>query len=76
MKRATLLLVSLLAASMFAFIACDDEPTQQEANEQFCDDMAEFVASLRVAEGPRQRCDPRGDRSGARSCQQRHTIHD
>lgn len=48
MKRATLLLVSLLAASMFAFIACDDEPTQQEANEQFCDDTAEFIASLRV----------------------------
>ena len=50
MKRATLLLFGLLAASMFAFIACDDEPTQEEANKEFCDDMGEFVASLRVIE--------------------------
>jgi hypothetical protein len=48
MKRASLLLAGLLMASMFAFIACDDEPTQQEANEQFCDDVAELIASLRV----------------------------
>lgn len=50
MKRATLVLFGLLTASMFAFIACDDEPTQEKANEQFCDDMGEFVASLRVIE--------------------------
>jgi predicted nucleic acid-binding Zn-ribbon protein len=49
-KRASLILAGLLAASMFAFVACDDEPTQQEANEQFCDDVAELVASLRAIE--------------------------
>lgn len=47
-KRASFLLIGLLAASMFAFVACDDEDTQQEANEQFCDDTAELIASLRV----------------------------
>lgn len=48
MKRATLMLAGLMVASMFAFIACDDEPTQDEANQEFCDDTAEFIASLRV----------------------------
>jgi hypothetical protein len=43
-------LIGLMAATMFAFVACDDEPTQQEANEEFCDATAEFVASLRVVE--------------------------
>jgi hypothetical protein len=47
-KRVSLILAGLLTASMLAFVACDDEPTQQEANEQFCDDAAELVASLRV----------------------------
>jgi hypothetical protein len=46
-KRASLILVGLLTASMLAFVACDDEPTQQEANEDFCDATAELVASLR-----------------------------
>ena len=46
-KRLILALAGLLAASMI-IAACDDEPTQQEANEQFCDDTAEFIASLRV----------------------------
>src|SRR5262245_20050840 len=46
-KRATLILAGLLTASTIAFVACDDEPTQQEANEDFCDATAEMVASLR-----------------------------
>ena len=54
MKRATLLLAGLLAASMFAFVACDDEPTQEEANQEFCDDTAELIASLARDPGPRQ----------------------
>jgi hypothetical protein len=49
-KHASLILVGLLAVSMFALVACDDEPTQEEANKEFCDDMGEFVASLRVIE--------------------------
>ena len=48
MKRASLVLLGLFTASVLVFVACDDEPTQQEANEQFCDDTAEFIASLRV----------------------------
>jgi hypothetical protein len=47
-KRSLLLLAGLMAATMFAFVACDDEDTQQAANEQFCDDTAELVASLRA----------------------------
>jgi predicted nucleic acid-binding Zn-ribbon protein len=46
-KRALLILAGLLTASMVAFVACDDEPTQQQANEDFCDAAAELVASLR-----------------------------
>ena len=46
-KRALLILAGLLTASTLAFVACDDEPTQQEANEDFCDATAELVASLR-----------------------------
>lgn len=46
-KRASLILAGLLMASMVAFVACDDEPTQQEANEDFCDATSELVASLR-----------------------------
>jgi len=46
MKRAMLVLIGVLTASMI--VACDDKPTQQEANEQFCDDTAELIASLRV----------------------------
>ena len=49
MKRwAALVMTGLLMVSMFAFVACDDEPTQAEANEEFCDDVAELIASLRV----------------------------
>lgn len=47
-KRATLLVAGLMAATMLGFVACDDEDTQQAANEQFCDDTAEMVASLRA----------------------------
>jgi hypothetical protein len=36
----------MAAAALVA--ACDDEDTQQRANERFCDDTAELVASLRV----------------------------
>jgi hypothetical protein len=48
MKRATLVLLGILAATAFAFVACDDEPTQEEANEEFCDDVSELLASLRA----------------------------
>ena len=48
MKRTLLILAGMLVASMIAFVACDDEDTQQAANEQFCDDTAELLASLRV----------------------------
>jgi hypothetical protein len=47
-KRVMLILMGVLTASAMFFVACDDEPTQAEANEQFCDDTAEFIASLRV----------------------------
>ncbi len=40
----------IVAASMVALLlllaACDDEPTQDEANQQFCDDVGVFLASL------------------------------
>ncbi len=48
MKRVSLLLLGLLTASALAFVACDDEPTQEAANEQFCDDAADLIASLRA----------------------------
>jgi hypothetical protein len=48
MNRVTLLMFGILAASFVVFAACDDEPTQAEANEQFCDDVSELIASLRV----------------------------
>jgi hypothetical protein len=48
MKRATMALLAVLTAASVALVACDDEDTQQEANEQFCDDVGEFIASLRV----------------------------
>lgn len=47
-KRASLLMMGLLMASAFAFVACDDEPTQEAANEQFCDDASDLIASLRA----------------------------
>jgi len=37
-----------LVAAAIVVAACDDEDTQQRANEQFCDDAAELIASLRV----------------------------
>jgi hypothetical protein len=43
-----MVLFGVLAASAMVLVACDDEPTQDEANEQFCDDTSEFIASLRV----------------------------
>ena len=40
----------IASASMVALLlllaACDDEPTQDEANEQFCDDVGVFAAAL------------------------------
>ena len=47
-KRVILILMGVLTASAMVLVACDDEDTQAEANEQFCDDTAEFIASLRV----------------------------
>ena len=48
MKHLVWILVGIMAFSSLALVACDDKPTQQEANKQFCDDMGEFVASLRA----------------------------
>jgi hypothetical protein len=49
MKRSPLILlgIGLAAFAMFAFSACDEEPTQAEANEQFCDSVGDFVGALR-----------------------------
>ena len=48
MKHLIWILVGMMALSSLALAACDDKPTQEEANKQFCDDMGEFVASLRA----------------------------
>lgn len=48
MKHLVWILVGIMTLSSLALAACDDKPTQQEANKQFCDDMGEFVASLRA----------------------------
>jgi hypothetical protein len=36
-----------VAVAAFGLAACDDEPTQAEANEAFCDAAANYVAALR-----------------------------
>ena len=43
-----LLLGPVMAAATLLVLlsACDDEPTQAEAEEQFCDDVGAFLASL------------------------------
>jgi len=49
MKRSPLILagIAVLAMAMFALAACDDEDTQAEANEAFCDAAANYIAALR-----------------------------
>jgi hypothetical protein len=49
MKRSPLFLaaVGVLVCAAMALAACDDEPTQAEANEDFCDAMADYIAALR-----------------------------
>jgi hypothetical protein len=49
MKRTPYILIAIgvAALSMFAFAACDEEPTQAEANERFCDSVGDLVGALR-----------------------------
>lgn len=49
MRRSPLILTWLTVAvlAMFVLAACDDEPTQAEANEAFCDAVGNYMAALR-----------------------------
>jgi len=49
MRRIPFILIGIvaIAIAMFAFTACDDEPTQAEANERFCDSVGDLSAALR-----------------------------
>ena len=46
MRNRMTLAMAGAAVALLLLAACDDEPTQQEAEEQFCDDVAVLSAAL------------------------------
>jgi sirohydrochlorin ferrochelatase len=52
MKRSPLIITALgvVMLAAFVFAACEDEPTQAEANERFCDSVGDLVAAFRNLE--------------------------
>jgi hypothetical protein len=52
MKRSSLVIIGLGLAIFGALVlaACEDEPTEAEANERFCDSVGDLVAAFRNLE--------------------------